>query len=42
MTQNTGTREQALERTLGLSAVVIIGIAWVTPLIVLATFGTSR
>src|ERR687894_97925 len=39
MTQNTGTREQALERTLGLSAVVIIGIAWVTPLIVLATFG---
>ena len=39
MTQNTGTQEQALQRTLGLSAVVIIGIAWVTPLIVLATFG---
>jgi amino acid transporter len=39
MTRNTGTQEQALQRTLGLSAVVIIGIAWVTPLIVLATFG---
>ncbi|HEX5850294.1 MAG TPA: APC family permease [Rubrobacter sp.] len=39
MTQNTGSQEQALQRTLGLSAVVIIGIAWVTPLIVLATFG---
>jgi putrescine importer len=38
-TGNTGTQEQTLERTLGLSAVVIIGIAWVTPLIVLATFG---
>src|SRR5215213_3410744 len=39
MTQNSGTQEQALQRTLGLSGVVIIGIAWVTPLIVLATFG---
>lgn len=39
MTHNTGTQEQTLKRTLGLSAVVIIGIAWVTPLIVLATIG---
>ena len=39
MTQHTGAREQALKRTLGLGGVVIIGIAWVTPLIVLATFG---
>jgi len=39
MTQNTGTQEQTLERALGLGAVVIIGIAWVTPLIVLATIG---
>src|SRR5918998_1082009 len=30
---------QKLQRTLGLGGVVIIGIAWVTPLIVLATFG---
>ncbi len=37
MTSNTET--QTLKRTLGLSGVVIIGIAWVTPLIVLATIG---
>ena len=37
MTQNT--ESQTLQRTLGLSGVVIIGIAWVTPLIVLATIG---
>lgn len=30
---------QTLKRTLGLSGVVIIGIAWVTPLIALATIG---
>ena len=29
----------ALERTLGLASVCIIGIAWVTPLVVLATIG---
>jgi putrescine importer len=39
MTDNTGAHTQRLRRTLGLSGVVIIGIAWVTPLIVLATFG---
>jgi amino acid transporter len=39
MTDNTGARTPALKRTLGLSGVVIIGIAWVTPLIVLATIG---
>src|SRR5918999_217140 len=32
-------RTPTLKRTLGLSGVVIIGIAWVTPLIVLATIG---
>jgi amino acid transporter len=39
MTENMGTRAPALKRTLGLGGVVIIGIAWVTPLIVLATIG---
>lgn len=39
MTDNTGAHTPALKRTLGLSGVVIIGIAWVTPLIVLATIG---
>ncbi len=39
MTQNTGAQAPALRRTLGLGGVVIIGIAWVTPLIVLATIG---
>jgi len=39
MTQNVGTEAPALRRTLGLGGVVIIGIAWVTPLIVLATIG---
>src|SRR5918997_4388553 len=32
-------RTPTLKRTLGLSGVVIIGMAWVTPLIVLATIG---
>jgi putrescine importer len=39
MTENMGTGAPALRRTLGLGGVVIIGIAWVTPLIVLATIG---
>ena len=39
MTENTGAQVPALKRTLGLGGVVIIGIAWVTPLIVLATIG---
>ncbi len=39
MTENTGPEAPALRRTLGLGGVVIIGIAWVTPLIVLATIG---
>jgi amino acid transporter len=39
MTDDAGTRTPALKRTLGLGGVVIIGIAWVTPLIVLATIG---
>ena len=39
MTQNVGTGAPALRRTLGLWGVVVIGVAWVTPLIVLATFG---
>ena len=39
MTENVGTGAPALRRTLGLGGVVIIGIAWVTPLIVLATIG---
>src|SRR5215218_9889331 len=39
MTDNTGAQTQKLSRALGLGGVVIIGIAWVTPLIVLATFG---
>ena len=39
MTQDVGTGAPALRRTLGLGGVVIIGIAWVTPLIVLATIG---
>jgi putrescine importer len=39
MTDNTGSQTPRLMRTLGLGGVVIIGIAWVTPLIVLATFG---
>ncbi len=33
------TQAPTLKRTLGLSGVVIIGIAWVTPLIALATIG---
>ncbi len=37
--ENIGTQAPALRRTLGLAGVVIIGVAWVTPLIVLATFG---
>jgi putrescine importer len=37
MTENRAA--QTLKRTLGLSGVVMIGIAWVTPLIVLATIG---
>ena len=37
MTDNTET--QTLRRTLGLGGVVIIGIAWVAPLIVLGTIG---
>ncbi len=39
MTDNTGTQTPPLRRTLGLGGVVIIGVAWVTPLIVLATIG---
>jgi amino acid transporter len=39
MTENTQAQTPALKRTLGLGGVVIIGIAWVTPLIVLATVG---
>ena len=39
MTDNTEAHTPTLKRTLGLSGVVIIGIAWVTPLIVLATIG---
>jgi putrescine importer len=40
MTDNsTQAQTPTLKRTLGLGGVVIIGIAWVTPLIVLATFG---
>lgn len=39
MTENRETQTPTLERALGLSGVVIIGIAWVTPLIVLATIG---
>ncbi len=37
--ENIGEQAPALRRTLGLAGVVIIGVAWVTPLIVLATFG---
>jgi putrescine importer len=39
MTNISEARTPTLKRTLGLSGVVIIGIAWVTPLIVLATIG---
>lgn len=40
MTDNSSEASTTtLRRTLGLGGVVIIGIAWVTPLIVLATFG---
>ena len=39
MTQTTEAQAPTLRRTLGLGGVVIIGIAWVTPLIVLATIG---
>lgn len=39
MTENREAQTPTLKRTLGLSGVVIIGIAWVTPLIVLATIG---
>ena len=39
MSDNREVQAPTLERALGLSGVVIIGIAWVTPLIVLATIG---
>ena len=39
MTENTESQASGLKRTLGLSGVVIIGIAWVTPMIALATIG---
>lgn len=39
MTGNTESQASGLKRTLGLSGVVIIGIAWVTPMIALATIG---
>ena len=39
MTENTESQASELKRTLGLSGVVIIGIAWVTPMIALATIG---
>ena len=39
MTNTRVAQASPLKRTLGLSGVVMIGIAWVTPLIVLATIG---
>lgn len=39
MMERRESQPPKLERTLGLGGVVIIGIAWVTPLIVLATIG---
>ena len=36
---NNGRERATLERTLGLGTVVLIGLAYMTPLIVLGTYG---
>jgi hypothetical protein len=36
---NNGRERATLERTLGLGTVVLIGLAYMTPLIVLETYG---
>jgi putrescine importer len=39
MTNNSQEQVTTLERTLGLESVVLIGLAYMTPLIVLGTYG---